>query len=372
MKLSLTPSSARFPFLRPILRNFGETGIDILLGTSAYIIFGLADSFLEHDDDETDNTATSGWEWIRLVGLHSFASRSSSESFEYGTGSSRSNQSTSKSRRVDSLSGPTPTRRSFGSKPSASLRDSANTVSYGSTLPRHTDDLINLDSEPTRRSHVGASLSEGRRSRSRATTQTHEYDASVDPSIIHYEGLSPASSRLAGKEEMDSSPDDDGQVRFWLVMHSLPILFIWAILLLSPLPYPVSLSSPISSQTPLSVACILPPSATAPPTWSDYIYHSQTVSGRSKLLVWPKDAIHRADRVELSEAVGAVHQDVAGKYGVWVIVGLTVGQKQPRSETIMVGPDGLMAGGSSSGSGELEESMGWEDEGSMWTLLLPP
>lgn len=62
LQTSLTPSSARYETLRPLDRSFGPIGIDLLLSTSAYLIFMIIEVFFPSPSLEDRKL----WEWIKM------------------------------------------------------------------------------------------------------------------------------------------------------------------------------------------------------------------------------------------------------------------------------------------------------------------
>lgn len=132
----------------------------------------------------------------------------------------------------------------------------------------------------------------------------------------------------------------------WSKGTTVPTLLLgimYALLLVMPLPAPISLSTPISTMTPLSIGCVLPARSHLSPI-DNLVHASETLGPHAKLIVWPESAlVLDGDENERAEAIDKVHREVSARYRVWVMMGLesVVGDRR-RNEAVLVGPDGLI------------------------------
>jgi len=135
--------------------------------------------------------------------------------------------------------------------------------------------------------------------------------------------------------------------------HTILILmFFWTFIFVLPLPEQVSLSAPLADHTPLSVACVIPPTEY---TAADLIHLSQTVSGRVKSIVWPDDLVVQTEW-QRDVLVEDVHQAVGIQYGVWTLISVLINETGVK-ERILAGPEGGVRPG---------------EGGTDWTVYLPP
>ncbi len=110
----------------------------------------------------------------------------------------------------------------------------------------------------------------------------------------------------------------------WRVSCSY-LLALFAIVLCSlffvRLPEPVSLSAPLSTITPLSIACVLPSQERVDP--EEMIRSTVKLANRAKMILWPEDTFHfdsehDEEKYHLVERIRTVCQ----MYGIWVIAGI--------------------------------------------------
>jgi hypothetical protein len=138
----------------------------------------------------------------------------------------------------------------------------------------------------------------------------------------------------------------------YLKLFILVIALLWAFIFVKPLPAQLSLSAPLVDHTPLSVACIIPPTEY---TSADLIYLSQTVSGRVKLIIWPDDLVVNTEW-QRDILVEEVHQAIGIQYGVFTLISVLV-EETGVKERILVGAEGGVRPG---------------EGGTDWTVYLPP
>ena len=143
---------------------------------------------------------------------------------------------------------------------------------------------------------------------------------------------------------------------------SIILIIIWTLLLSILHPSSLSLSAPLSRNTPLAVACVLPP---PPLTLMKMVHHSQMVAGRSKLLVWPSTDLAVLDDDDVERMVDWVHREVTARYGVWVMMSLESEIHSLGIRVVMVGPEGEV-------DGALEFRDREARPGGQWTVNLAP
>lgn len=359
-KNGFTPSAARHEFLRPLLRFAGEAGINILLGTSAYMVFLCIDFRFEQTTESEER-----WEWYSLLGLSRpvryevkqplsvpssppDSTSGSKHTVQLSASDSRSppsgqSESRSTPSEQDGLRSDRDVRPTYGTF--SSLRVSTNLIDLESARSSRHSEPRSTD-EPS----CGPAVAMGSPSSDESNT-----------------GMSITSPQNSEDDTDELSRDQDDTDEVEIGVTAILVLVIWAILLCLPQPSGLSLSAPLPAQTPFSVACVLPPT---PYTLDKLVYHSQTVSARSKLLVWPKGALRLADDQAKDVAVGWVHEMVTAQYGVWVVVSLEIGHGAAEEQMIVVGHEGVV--GSPPGQrGEMRAGLG-RNQQNQWTLQLPP
>lgn len=160
------------------------------------------------------------------------------------------------------------------------------------------------------------------------------------------------------EEPYRDDPSTPSQPRFLTLTNGL-LLFLAFNLLPSFLPSPLPSPQPLSTHTPLSLACILPPSAPASSqTQSDldrFLSETRRVASSARVLLWPEGAIQVENQASFEEAIKEVGV-VSRGMGVWIGVGV-VGRwrldgereegegKKKGNGMVLVGPTGEVVGG---------------------------
>lgn len=406
---TLTPSAARYGFLRPVLRYLGENGIDLLLGISGYTITLWSQRLLDLDDGvsdtDSDGTGTGDndqWEWFKLLRLsRSGQSRRTWDSSEsagvagvtkssdepllpkstrYSTARAWSETYTTTTASNSELPGfrsySEPARRSTQAAPlDYPPTEISNRAAYGSfdTSARSGHDLIDLESSRSRVQSTPIAEPPGKyhyETVSELISPCPSISIGTDTergSEVERETLKTPSTSLYDVTETTTHRSPTARNRHRdLGILSVILVLIWTALLYAPLPSSLSLSAPLSQQTPLPIACVLPP---GPLTLDRLVYHSQMVAGRSKLLVWPPTDLGIKDDDNLDMVVEYVRKEVTGRYGVWVLM-YSVSQSWG-SRMVMIGPEGQIRGPASN-TVEPIDGREYEMEPTSWTLKLPP
>lgn len=217
---------------------------------------------------------------------------------------------------------------------------------HGGTGMASPNDLIDLES-----GRSSATLIQPRAT----TTYDGEFRTAselITPcSSLMFETATISSTTSHPISDTDPSPDVVNNSSDWTIkpyqnkqdrslkLMSMVLLVIWAILLVLPPHSSISLSASISTQTPLSVACVLPPGNI---TLEKMVYHSQIVAGRSKLLIWPQNALDIASVEDRAGVIDLVQREVTGRYGVWVSMGISHQSDTSRNDRVMIAPEGEM------------------------------
>jgi len=221
----------------------------------------------------------------------------------------------------------------------------ASTGSYGTTLPSG-DDLIDLESGRSYSVFSLPSISAHRIARSTLHPESGCAASSIDSDETLVPSEISADDLLA--ELLSTRPKSPRYLKHTILI----IMLFWTIIFVLPLPEQVSLSAPLTDHTPLSVACVIPPTEY---TSADLVYLSQTVSGRVKLVIWPDDLVVNTEwqRYVLVEDV---HQAIGIQYGVWTLISVLVNDSGVK-ERILVGPEGGVRPA---------------EGGTDWTVYIPP
>jgi hypothetical protein len=113
----------------------------------------------------------------------------------------------------------------------------------------------------------------------------------------------------------------------------------------APTSHPSSLSHPLTEQTPVSLACILPKH---PATLNSLVQESTRLASQAKVLVWPETALQLSTVSERDDVLRQV-EELAKKQGVWIAAGLSSlkdvddgARVRRKNEVVFVGPDGVM------------------------------
>lgn len=387
---SLTPSSARYETLRPLDRSFGPIGIDLLLSTSAYLIFMIIEVFFPSPSLEDRKL----WEWIKMQPIDKDAiAISQSWGFLASTAIApdRGVELPGTSTDWAAITDHTPTASSeddgaytvrhpndsdtsdsqntrITEQTNLSQESEMNSESYGSIRPAHN--LIDLESG---RMNSNFSFPSNR---------SGQYRAEVSPAALEPVGSVSDSSTESTNTSTDSeatvvaSSVSDISIGTTLLRNLLTsrpshprhlksttigIMLLWLLVFCQSLPDHLSLSAPLIEHTPIAVACIIPPVNTS---LADMVYLSQTVSGRVKLIVWPEDSVVVESELERAAVIEEVRLAIGVQYGVWTLMSVRVEETGHR-ERILVGVDGRVEAGSSVVDVERRE-------GTDWTVLLPP
>ena len=214
---------------------------------------------------------------------------------------------------------------------------------------RSPDDLIDLESARSRTYSVFSypsisALASSTETRSAGSVDTDVTLVSSDPTTTTTSSI--GNELLASL--LATRPKEPKYLKFFI----LAITLLWAFIFVQPPPDQLSLSAPLMSHTPLSVACIIPPSKC---TSADLVYLSQTVSGRVKSIIWPDDLLVNTEW-QRDVLVEDVHQAIGIQYGVFTLISVLV-EEAGVKERILVGPEGGVRPG---------------DGGTDWTVYLPP
>lgn len=137
------------------------------------------------------------------------------------------------------------------------------------------------------------------------------------------------------------------------------LLFLALAILPSTIPNPTSLNQPITTHTPLALACILPPKPKSHISDLDaYLAESRRVGSSANALLWPEGAVRVDNQGEYDGMITKVG-GVSKAYGVWIGVGVVgrwkgEGDDEGGSEegqrtkkwngVVWVGPDGKVIG----------------------------
>lgn len=123
---------------------------------------------------------------------------------------------------------------------------------------------------------------------------------------------------------------------------------ILAILMSYPLPPLSSLSGPIESTTPVSIACILPPSNPAPVTAKAMKNATARLGSAAQILVWPENVLSFPfeEDDEKYVIINETHVNIARQYGVWVVMSMQYFRSDgyetyPVSASVLVDPEGI-------------------------------
>jgi hypothetical protein len=219
--------------------------------------------------------------------------------------------------------------------------------SYGTI--RSPDDLMDLESGRSRAYSVFSypsisALAPSTQTRSAGSVDTDMTLVSSDPTTT--------TAISIGNELLASLLATRPKEPKYLKLFILVIALLWAFIFVQPLPAQLSLSAPLFVHTPLSVACIIPPTEY---TAADLVYLSQTVSGRVKLIIWPDDLLVNTEW-QRDVLVEEVHQAIGIQYGVFTLISVLVEETEVK-ERILVGPEGGVRPG---------------EGGTDWTVYLPP
>ncbi|WWD18410.1 hypothetical protein CI109_102860 [Kwoniella shandongensis] len=163
---------------------------------------------------------------------------------------------------------------------------------------------------------------------------------------------------------------------------SFVLLTTYSLLLSVPIPVPISLSSPITAITPLSIGCVLPPPSELSPL-DTLIHASETLGSHAKLIVWPESALQTRSSIGRTSAIEKVRVEVSKRYAVWVLMGvdgevqagLNGEKKKRKNEVILVGPEGMVGSYEKQRLIPLVESYSidkGENRASVWDVSLPP
>ena len=121
-----------------------------------------------------------------------------------------------------------------------------------------------------------------------------------------------------------------------------------AILMSYPLPPLSSLSGPIESTTPVSIACILPPSNPAPVTAKAMKNATARIGSAAQILVWPENVLSFPfeEDDEKYVIIRETHVNVTRQYGVWVVMSMQYFRSDgyetyPVSGSVLVDPEGI-------------------------------
>lgn len=385
LQTSLTPSSARYETLRPLHRSLGPIGIDLLLSTSAYLIFMIIEVFFPSPSSEDRKL----WEWIKMQSIDKDAiaiTQSWGSLASTAIAPDRGVELSGTSTDWAAITDHTPT--------ASSEDDSAYTVRY----PFHSDTGDSQNTRITERTNVDLNsrsygtigpshnlidLESGRMNSnfSFPSNRSGQYRSEVSPAALEPAGSISDSSTESTNTSTDSeativaSSVGDTSIGTTLLRNLLAsrpshpkhlksavigIMLLWLLVFSRSLPDHLSLSAPLMDHTPLAVACIIPP---VNASLADMVYLSQTVSGRVKLIVWPEDSVVVRSHMERDTVVEEVRLAIGVQYGVWTLMSVRVEETGQR-ERILVGVDGRVEAGSSGHD--------MEQGGTDWTVMLPP
>ena len=297
-------------------------------------------------------------EWIKMIPLDKDAviiqswSDSAPISFEDRTHSTRTRwtQSSDGVSTSEPLLGPLSLiRESPTERMAIILGSTSSNPTYGAI--RSPDDLIDLESGHSRTYSVFSYPSISARDHPLASSTETRSAGSVDTDVTLVSSDRTTTTSIGNDllaSLLATRPKEPKHLKFFVPAITL----LWAILFIQPLPDQVSLSALLIDHTPLSVACIIPPSKYSS---ADLVYLSQTVSGRVKLIIWPDDLVANTEW-QRNVLVEDVHQAIGVQYGVWTLISVLVGETGVK-ERMLVGPEGGVRPG---------------EGGTDWTVYLPP
>jgi len=125
------------------------------------------------------------------------------------------------------------------------------------------------------------------------------------------------------------------------VWVQIAVAVLLAISALPWLPEPLTLSSPLSDITPLSIGCLL--GRTHQHHVHTLIHDSRPLGGHARLILWPESALEVNGKTARKDALNAVATELGKKYGALVAVGMESQLDDKRlNELVMVGPEGVL------------------------------
>lgn len=107
------------------------------------------------------------------------------------------------------------------------------------------------------------------------------------------------------------------------------------------IPAPLSLSSPMSEITPLSIGCVLGP--THAHDVDTLVRESKRLGGHDRIVVWPESALQVEGKAQRTQVLETVTAQLGRQYGTLVAVGMESRSQESRlNEMVLVGRDGVM------------------------------